>query len=160
MGAYMTRYFEDISVGETFSKGSRTITGSEIIEFAEKFDPQPMHTDPEVARQTRFGKHFASGWHTVAACHALHVKTDQVQKVAGGYASGVLHLEWHKPVFAGDTLRIEGEIVDTSVVGDNYGHVDTKIQGLNQHDECVITWVVRGGVERKDDTTDPSSQSE
>jgi len=152
----MTRYFEDVSVGETFSNGSRTITGPQIVEFAEKFDPQPMHTDPEVAKRTRFGKHFASGWHTVSACHALHVTTDAVENLAGGYANGVSNLEWHKPVFAGDTLRIEGEVVGTAQAGESYGHVDTKMQGFNQHDECVVTWVVRGGVERRGNADGPS----
>lgn len=143
------RYFEDIDIGETFTNGSRTLTEADIIEFAEQFDPQPMHTDPEFARETRFGKLFASGWHTVATCHALHVDAAAVQDLAGGYASGVSDLAWNEPVFAGDTLRISGEIVDKTPAGENYGEFDTKVQGFNQHDDCVIEWVVRGGIERK-----------
>ena len=43
------KYFEDFVVGETETIDGYLITAEEIITFAQKWDPQPMHVDPEMA---------------------------------------------------------------------------------------------------------------
>jgi acyl dehydratase len=60
-----THYAEDIEVCDEFRFGSHTVTKEGIIEFAEKFDPQPFHTDEEAAADSTFGGLVASGWHVV-----------------------------------------------------------------------------------------------
>ena len=61
------RYFEDIAIGETYTPGTVTFTEAEIVDFARRYDPQPVHLDDAAG-----GRHFdgiiASGWHTAAAC--------------------------------------------------------------------------------------------
>ena len=47
-------YFEDFVVGARFETPPVTVTEAEIIEFATKFDPQPMHTDPAAAANPGF----------------------------------------------------------------------------------------------------------
>src|SRR5579875_3238961 len=49
------RYFEDYPEGAVFEYGSVTVDAAEIIEFARRFDPQPMHVDPEAAACGPFG---------------------------------------------------------------------------------------------------------
>ena len=50
------RYFEDYLPGSVYEYGAVTVTEPEIVEFATRFDPQPMHTDPEQAAQGRYGE--------------------------------------------------------------------------------------------------------
>ena len=59
-------YFEDIAPGQTQSFGSYEVTKGEVLEFAEKYDPQPFHLSEEAAAKTHFGRLAASGWHTCA----------------------------------------------------------------------------------------------
>ncbi len=58
------RYFEDYVPGATGEFGSVEVDEGQIISFAEEFDPQPFHTDPEAAVEGPFGGLTASGWHT------------------------------------------------------------------------------------------------
>ena len=60
------RYFEDYVPGAVLTGGVIAVTESEIIDFARRYDPQPMHTDPDFAARGRFGGLIASGWHTGA----------------------------------------------------------------------------------------------
>ena len=43
------RYFEDYAEGAVYEYGYASVTADEIVEFARRFDPQPMHVDPEYA---------------------------------------------------------------------------------------------------------------
>ncbi len=54
-------YFEDLSVGQKFTTGTRRVDAAEIVEFAAKYDPQPFHLDPEAAKASLFG-----GWRRAA----------------------------------------------------------------------------------------------
>lgn len=41
------RYLEDFSEGQSFELGEETISEREIVEFARRFDAQPLHVDPD-----------------------------------------------------------------------------------------------------------------
>ncbi|SNS17101.1 MaoC/PaaZ C-terminal domain-containing protein [Actinomadura mexicana] len=58
------RYFEDYTAGTTYEYGHVTVEEAEIIEFARRFDPQPIHVDPDFAASGPFKGIIASGWHT------------------------------------------------------------------------------------------------
>ena len=60
------RYFEDYAVGAVYEYGYASVTEAEIIAFAERFDPQPIHIDTKFAARGPFGGVIASGWHTAA----------------------------------------------------------------------------------------------
>ena len=55
-------YLEDLSVGQSFATGSRTLDEASIKAFAREYDPQPFHLDAEAAKSTFFGSLVASGW--------------------------------------------------------------------------------------------------
>ena len=59
-------HFEDLIVGAAVRHGARRISREEIIEFASKFDPQPIHLDEAMAKQSIVGGLCASGFHTCA----------------------------------------------------------------------------------------------
>lgn len=148
----MTRYFEDIEIGETYEHGSYEVTEDEIIEFAEQYDPQPFHTDPAAAAESEFGGLAASGWHTAAMCMRLLVETMANAEWASQGARGVDALRWIQPVRPGDVLSVEVEVVDKQVDDDRpgIGEVDSKLTGYNEDDEAVITWIGLGMVERRE----------
>jgi acyl dehydratase len=54
-------YFEDLEVPSTETFGAYPVTREAVLDFAEKFDPQPFHLDDEAARQTMFQGLAASG---------------------------------------------------------------------------------------------------
>lgn len=135
----MTRYLEDITVGHKFSFGSYEVSEQEIIEFATKYDPQRIHTDPAFAATTDMGGLIASGWHTSAIFMKMMV--DSIMDESSGMVSpGIDELRWVRPVRPGDVLRAEGEIVDVrpSRSKPDRGIVKTRYQVLNQDNELVM----------------------
>jgi acyl dehydratase len=106
-----TTHYEDLDIGQQESFGTYEVTDSEIIEFAERYDPQPMHTDPETAEESMFGGLVASGWHTASMCMRLLVENYLADSAAMG-SPGVEKLRWHEPVRPGDELTVEAEILD------------------------------------------------
>ncbi|WP_294171547.1 MaoC family dehydratase [uncultured Sphingomonas sp.] len=105
-------YWEDLEVGRDEVFGSVEVSRDEVIEFAQRYDPQPFHLSDEAAAKTHFGRIAASGWHTCAMAMSViarHVvKTEQ----AGLGSPGVDELRWLKPVYPGDTLTISGTIIE------------------------------------------------
>jgi acyl dehydratase len=41
------RYFEDYVAGSVHEFGDFTVTGADVVDFAKRFDPQYIHTDPD-----------------------------------------------------------------------------------------------------------------
>src|SRR6266568_3311745 len=66
----LMRYYEDFHVGEIIDLGSVQVNQADIIGFAQQYDPQPMHVNPDGASFTLDGGLIASGWHT-GALHEL-----------------------------------------------------------------------------------------
>jgi acyl dehydratase len=137
----MTRhYFEDFAEGQTFDLGTFTYTTDDIVEFARRYDPQPMHTDPEAARRSVYGGLIASGWQTATSYMRLLV--DQLMRDAESMGSpGVDSLRWLKPVRPGDTLRARFEVLEArpSNSRPDWGIVRSRGEVLNQSDEVVMT---------------------
>lgn len=130
------QYYEDLTVGETHDAGPRTVTDEEIIEFAEKYDPQSFHVDREAANDSMFGGLAASGWHTASvAMRLLVVGYFKDVKIAG--ALGVDDLRWRKPIYAGDELRITVTVADKEEWDDERGRVEFDLEAYNQNDVLV-----------------------
>ena len=56
--------FEDLKPGDSFTSESVLVTEEEILEFARRYDPQPIHTDAARAASGPFGGLIASGIQT------------------------------------------------------------------------------------------------
>ena len=95
---------EGLNIGDRTHLGSYTITLDDIIDFAEKWDPQFIHTDVErAAKEGFFGGIIASGIQTLAIFQRLSVQSiAQSLKVIGG--TGIKDLQFRRPVFPGVTL--------------------------------------------------------
>ncbi len=109
----MTLYFEDLTVGEQYDAGEYTIEKDEIVSFAEQFDPQPFHTDPEAAEDSMFGELVASGIHTLCLSVRLFITGFvHAERLANMGGFGMDDLRWHEPVRPGETLRVEIEVAE------------------------------------------------
>jgi acyl dehydratase len=134
------RWFEDYVPGEVYEYGSITLDAADIIEFAGRWDPQPMHTDPQAAAQGEFGGLIASGWQTVAAMMRLLVD-NFLSQVASIASPGIDELRWRRPVRPGDELHIRVLILEAtrSRSRPDRGMVRTLLEVLNQHGEVVMS---------------------
>lgn len=140
------QYFEDIVVGATASFGRYTVDRDEVIAFAEKFDPQPFHLSDEAAAKTHFGRLSASGWHTAAMTMSMVVANLKENRQAGLGSPGIDELKWLKPVYPGDTLRCETEVLEkrASASRPEMGIFKSRMTVFNQHDVAVMTFVSNG----------------
>jgi acyl dehydratase len=140
------QYFEDIEVGRTASFGSYAVTREEVTEFAAKYDPQPFHLSDEAAAQTHFGRLSASGWHTCAMTMAMLVAHLKENEQAGLGSPGIDELKWIKPVYPGDTLRCESEVLEKRVSASRpeMGIFKSRMRVFNQDGVMVMTFVSNG----------------
>lgn len=146
------QYFEDIEVGTKASFGDYAVTREEVIAFAEKYDPQPFHLSDEAAAQTHFGRLSASGWHTCAMTMAMLVAHLKANAQAGLGSPGIDELRWLTPVYPGDRLRCESEVLEKrrSASRPEMGIFKSRMAVLNQNDVMVMTFVSNGLVETRD----------
>lgn len=136
------RYFEDLEIGRIERFGSYPVTREEVTEFASRFDPQPFHLSDEAAAETHFGRLSASGWHTCAMTMAMVVEHMKSEGHAGLGSPGIDELRWRKPVYPGDTLRCETELLEKSRSRSRpeMGSFRKSMKVFNQHDDVVMTF--------------------
>jgi acyl dehydratase len=136
-------YFEDLQVGmKSESNRSYKVTAEEIMEFAERYDPQPFHLDRAAGESSFFKGLAASGWLTAAIVMRLRVESTHI---AGGMiGAGVEEMRWTQPVRPGDSLRTESEILGLrpSNSRPDFGVVRSRTLVFNQRDEIVMRSVV------------------
>jgi acyl dehydratase len=147
-------YYEDIEVGVVRRFGSKEVVREEVIDFASKYDPQPFHLDDEAAAQTYFGRLSASGWHTGAMMMRMMVDDMKQHEQAGLGSPGIEDLRWLKPVYPGDTLRCESEILEKRRSGSRpeMGIIQSRMTVFNQHDEPVMTMRSAGLIRVRDES--------
>lgn len=141
-------YFEDLTVGEKQSFGRYEVTREEVLDFARKYDPQPFHLSDEAAAKTHFGRLAASGWHTAAMQMNMLVAHWSKHRVASLGSPGLDELKWMKPVYPGDILRIESELLEKrrSASRPDMGLTKTRSTVFNQNDEPVMSMIANGMV--------------
>ncbi len=139
-------FFEDIAVGSTQGFGTYEVTREEVVAFARSYDPQPFHLDDDAAATTHFGRLSASGWHTCAMTMAMMVENMHAHPQAGLGSPGVENLRWVRPVYPGDTLRVETEVLEKrrSASRPEMGLFKSRIHTFNQHDDLVLEMTSTG----------------
>lgn len=145
------KYLEDMNVGDHAAFGSYAVTREAVIDFASQYDPQPFHLDDEAAAKTYFGRLSASGWHTCAMTMRMIVDNLTANRHAGLGSPGVDQLRWLKPVYPGDTLRVETVVTEVrpSRTRQDMGSVHSDLTVFNQNDEPVMTMKSVGLVRRR-----------
>ena len=145
----MIEWFDDLKLGMRFKSGEIAISADDIKRFASEFDPQPFHLDEVAAKDSAFKGLAASGWHTAAISMNLSLQT----RPFGPHpllGAGVDELRWMKPVRPGDTLHVEGEVVELVPSRTKpQGIAKIKWTAFNQHGEPVYTFTPIGIVPRR-----------
>lgn len=144
------RYFEDYVPGATYEYGHLVVTEREIVEFARRFDPQPIHTDPAFAAAGPFSGLIASGWHSAGLLMRLFAD-HYLSRVASLASPGVDELRWAAPLRPGDEVRlrvaITGARPSRSKPDRGLVHADAAL--LNQDDRCPISFKVTNILRRR-----------
>lgn len=133
-------YYEDFQIGQEIQLGPITVTSEEIIEFAQEFDPQPMHLSEEAGKDSLLGGLAASGWHTSALMMRLMIDA-YVLKSYGEGAPGIEFVDWKKPVLAGDTLSGYTTVEEMRALRSRpgIGVITTRHVLKNQNGDIVLT---------------------
>ncbi len=135
--------YEDFPVGRVFDLPPQTITKSQIIEFANEFDPQPFHMDEDSAETHGVGGLMASGWHMCSVLMKMLCDAYLLDSASQG-SPGLNEILWKKPVRGGDVVCGTAEVVERrkSKSNPSLGLVNFAYTLKNQHSETVM--IVRG----------------
>lgn len=146
------RFYEDLEVGAVSRFGSRLVGRDEVVAFARAYDPQPFHLSDEEAAKTHFGRLAASGWHTCAMTMAMIVEEQESTGHQGLGSPGIDELRWRHPVYPGDTLRVETEVLEKrrSRSRPEMGIFRAETRVYNQNDVAVLTMVSNAMVATRD----------
>lgn len=132
------RYFEDFAVGMRFRHHpSRTVTEADNSWFTLlTLNTHPLHFDAEYARKTEFGRPLVNSTLTLAILVGMSVRDTSQRAVAN---LGWKDIRMQAPVFAGDTLTAESEVVAAreSASRPGQGIVGIITTGRNQRGETV-----------------------
>lgn len=134
-------FYDDYTVGRVFRSRGITITESDIIDFALRYDPQPFHIDTVAAEKSHFGGLIASGWQVAALAFRAVVDAGFL-KGGGMGAPGIDDMKWHLPVRPGDTIRMEAEVIDRRLSDSRQdrGYVTVAFRAFNQKDDVIMTF--------------------
>lgn len=124
----------EFEVGDSYVSDTYKVTEEEIIEFAQKYDPQYFHTNPEQAKDSFFEGLASSGWMTAGITMKLQVESHPF----GFDLVGIeVNLEWPSPTRAGDILQIRTEVLDIKMSKSkpNQGILEVETTTTNQDGE-------------------------
>lgn len=134
-------YFEEFHVGQQFTHAiRRTVTEADNVFFtALTHNPAALHLDEEYASETEFGQRIVNSAFTLGLMVGISVGDTTL-------GTTVANLGWDKvrfprPVFHGDTLRVETEVLDlrASSSRPENGIVAFLHRAMNQRGEIVAT---------------------
>lgn len=137
-------FFEDYTVGNSITSQGRTVTESDVVQFAMlSGDWNPLHTDAHTARDTIYGERIAHGMLVLSLATGLAERLGFMQDKVIGF----MGLEWQfrAAVKIGDTVRVRATVEETKVATRlGGGFVTLKVQILNQEDKVVQrgSWTV------------------
>jgi len=147
----MGRYYEDFAVGDTYKHWpGRTISAADNTWFTLlTMNQHPIHFDEEYARKTEFGKPLVNSLFTLGVVIGLSVGETTLGTTVGNL--GFEKTEFPRPVFHGDTIYSETEVVDRreSKSRPQWGIVTFEHRGKNQHGDLVVRCIRQAMMRKK-----------
>jgi acyl dehydratase len=145
------RWFEDLPVGTVVQHATRrTVTETDNVLFTTMtMNPAPLHLDADYAAGTEFGRPLVNSMFTVALVVGLSVSELTLGTIVAQL--GLESVAFPAPVFTGDTIRVETEVVSAreSKSRPDAGLVVFEHRAFNQRDELVCTARRTGLMHRK-----------
>ena len=150
------RFYEDFAVGDVYKHPyGRTVTETDNVWFTNlTMNVNPMHFNEVYAAETEFGERLVDGTFVIALAVGMSVADVSANATANLGYDDVRH---HAPVYHGDTLFAESEVLATreSDSRPHVGIVTTELRAYNQDDDLVLS-LERTPMVRKRAAADPS----
>jgi acyl dehydratase len=128
------KYFDDFKVGEIAITRARTITETDIVNFAALTgDWYPLHTDVEYSKKGPFGERIAHGMLILSIANGLMPLYEMA--IIAFY--GMDKVRFTAPTKIGDTIHVELEVTEMQDKGDIGGVITLKESVKNQRGETV-----------------------
>ncbi|QGG96962.1 MaoC family dehydratase [Actinomarinicola tropica] len=132
-------WFEEFEVGQVVQHAlTRTVTEADNVLFTTMtMNPQPLHLDAEFAKGTEFGQPLVNSLFTLGLVVGISVHETTLGTTVANL--GFTSIEFPAPVFHGDTIHVETEVlaVRPSRSRPGQGIVELEHRGHNQRDELV-----------------------
>jgi 3-hydroxybutyryl-CoA dehydratase len=143
----MNKTFDEYQLEEILHSRSRTITEADIVAFAGlSGDFHELHMSEEFARRGPFGQRIAHGALIFSISTGLTIQMGASEHIVAFY--GLDKLRFVKPVFIGDTLRVQKRVAELAVKDEQRGVVAFETTVLNQHEQPVLVYLDRVLVKR------------
>ena len=134
------KHFDDYKIGQSWVSNGRTVTEADIVNFAGiSADFFPLHIDKEYASRTPFGQRIAHGFLVMSMATGM-VPADP-EKVVALY--GIDRLRFIKPVYVGDTIHIQMDVVEMQDRSADAGVGDFDFKVIYQHEDVVVVNLYR-----------------
>jgi acyl dehydratase len=134
------RYFEDFTEGDIYKHPfGKTVTETDNVWVTNMtMNLNPMHFNEAYASETEFGERLVNGLVVIALAVGMSVIDISMNATANLGYDNVKH---HSPVFHGDTLFAESEVIHKreSESRDHVGLVTTELRAYNQDNELVLS---------------------
>ena len=134
------KYFEEFNIGDVFRhQPGRTVTETDNLLFSTMtLNPQPLHLDAEFSKNAEFGQRLVNSIFTLGLAVGLSVGDTTLGTTVGNL--GFEKVEFPKPVFIGDTIYAETEVVEKreSKSRPQWGVVMFEHRATNQRGETVM----------------------
>ena len=133
------KYYDELEIGAVFRhEVTRTVTEMDNVLFTTlTMNVQPLHLDEEFGKQSMFGQRLVNSIFTLGLVVGISVADTTLGTTVGNL--GFEQVEFPKPVFHGDTIRVETEVVEKreSKSRPTTGIVYFEHRGYNQRGELV-----------------------
>jgi oxepin-CoA hydrolase / 3-oxo-5,6-dehydrosuberyl-CoA semialdehyde dehydrogenase len=146
------KYFDELEIGETLHTHGRTVTESDVVNFAGiSGDYFYVHTDDVAAKDSIFERRVAHGYFVLSAAAGLFVDPAPGPVLAN---YGLEGLRFIKPVYIGDTIRVRLTCKQKTLKEDREGQVPQgvvawDVEVTNQRDEPVAVYTILTLVRRR-----------
>jgi len=152
-------FFDDVEVGQEWESQGRTVTQTDIANFAGiSGDFNPIHVDHEFAKTTMFRQPIAHGLLSLSIASGLGLNAPPMRTIAF-----LAIKEWHfkEPVFIGDTIRVKTKVLlKAERARGRFGMITWQRQLVNQHDKIVQQGITETLVEGRANLDRPEASPE
>lgn len=132
-------YFEEFEVGQQMSTVGRTITEADVVNFAGvSGDYNLIHTNLAYSEASFFEQRVAHGLLVLSVASGLAMRTGLMEGTVIAWRD-IRDWRFSQPVFIGDTVRAEMEVVEIKPMPRlSGGQVNLRVRIVNQEDKIVM----------------------
>ncbi len=136
------RYFEDLVLGEKVWGIEEIADKEEMVDYARRYDPWPVHIDEEAAKESPFGELIASSGYAISLWYSsggrgIWNRSDSPTAMIGGID---MKAKFPKPLKAGDRVRASS-VINSKRLSSKPGRgiVEETSELVNQDGDIIIT---------------------